>query len=163
MASGIRWTAEMLLEFQERTKQRQHSPLSPSLREKKADMLTPLAGRGEPEKKPRKYRNNKVVVDGIEFDSGKEARRWAVLKLQLAAGQISDLRRQVVFELAPAARLAPDFRLKPAIRLVADFTYLRDGELIVEDTKSVATRNLPVYRLKKHLLFTVHGLQVHEV
>lgn len=163
MASGIRWTAEMLAEFQDRTRQRQHSPLSPSLRETKADMLTPLAGCDAPGKKPRKYRNNKVIIDGIEFDSGKEARRWAVLKLQLAAGQISDLRRQVVFELAQSARLAPDFRLKPAIRFLADFTYLRDGELIVEDTKSIATKNLPVYRIKKHLMFTVHGLQVHEV
>lgn len=162
MASGIRWTAEMLLEFQERTRQRQKSPLSPSLREKKADMLAPLAA-VEPEKKPRKYRNNIVTVDGIEFDSRKEARRWVELSRMQSAGEISDLRRQVVFELAPAARLLPDYRQKPAIKLIADFTYLRDGKLTVEDTKSIATRNLPVYRLKKHLMFTVHGLQVHEV
>lgn len=163
MGSGIRWTKEMLEEFQARTQQRLKSPLSPSLREKKADMLTPLTSIEKDEPKPRKYLNNKVVIDGIEFDSRKEARRWAVLKLMLAAGEITDLQRQVVFELAPAARLAPDFRLKPAIRLIADFTYRRDGELIVEDTKSIATKNLPVYRIKKHLLKTVHGLDVHEV
>lgn len=151
----------MLEEFQARTQQRQNSPLSPSLREKKTDMLTPLAVPDKP--KPRKYRNNIVTVDGIEFDSRKEARRWAELSRMQEAGEISDLRRQVVFELAPAACLLPDYRQKPAIKLIADFTYLRDGKLTVEDTKSVATRNLPVYRLKKHLLFTVHGLQVHEV
>lgn len=161
MASGIRWTPEMLLEFQDRTRQRQKSPLSPSLREKKADMLAPLAMPDAPKK--RKYRNNIVTVDGIEFDSRKESRRWVELSRMQAAGEISDLRRQVVFELAPAARLLPDYRQKPAIKLIADFTYLRDGKLTVEDTKSIATRNLPVYRLKKHLLFTVHGLQVHEV
>lgn len=126
-------------------------------------MLTPLATLAEDKPKPRKYRNNKVVVDGIEFDSRKESRRWAVLTLMLASGEISDLQRQVVFELAPAARLLGDIRMKPAIRLIADFTYRRGGELVVEDTKSIATKNLPVYRIKKHLLKTVHGLDVHEV
>jgi ribosomal protein S8 len=153
----------MLAEFQARTQQRQKSPLSPSLREKKADILTPLATLEEDKPKPRKYRNNKVVIDGIEFDSRKEAQRWAVLKLMLAAGQISDLQRQVAFELAPAARLLGDSKMKPAIRFIADFTYLRDGEIVIEDTKSIATKNLPVYRIKKHLMKTVHGLDVHEV
>lgn len=162
MGSGIRWTPEMLLEFQERTRQRLASPLSPSLREKKADMLTPLATI-EPEKKPRKYRNNKVVVDGIEFDSRKEARRWAVLQLQLAAGEITDLQRQVVFELAPAARLHGEDRMKPAIRYVSDFSYWRDGVRIIEDVKSHATRSLAVFRMKKHLMKTVLNLDVHEM
>lgn len=161
MSSGIRWSAEMLHEFQERTRQRQAGHQEPALRAAKADMLAPLAVPDKP--KPRKYRNNIVTVDGIEFDSRKEARRWVELSRMQAAGEIAELRRQVVFELAPAARLTPDFRQKPAIKLIADFTYLRDGKLNVEDTKSIATRNLPVYRLKKHLLFTVHGLQVHEV
>jgi hypothetical protein len=163
MGSGIRWTKEMLEEFQARTQQRLKSPSSPSLREKKADMLTPRASQPEPEKKPRKYRNNKVVVDGIEFDSGKEARRWAVLKLQLAAGQITDLRRQEVFELAPAACLHGEDRMKPAIRYVADFSYCRDGVRIIEDVKSHATRTLAVFRLKKHLMKTVLNLDVHEM
>jgi hypothetical protein len=163
VTKGIRWTPEMLAEFQARTQQRQKSPLPPSLRERKADMLTPLATLQEDEPKPRKYRNNKVTVDGIEFDSRKEVRRWAVLKLMLAAGEIADLQRQVVFELAPAVRLLGDSKMKPAIRFIADFTYQCDGHLVVEDTKSIATKNLPVYRIKKHLLKTVHGLDVHEM
>jgi hypothetical protein len=153
----------MLAEFQAKTQQRQKSPLSPSLRERKADMLTPLATLEEDEPKPRKYLNNKVTVDGIEFDSRKEARRWAVLKLMLAAGQIYDLQRQEVFELAPAARLHGEDRMKPAIRYISDFSYWRDGVRIIEDVKSHATRSLAPFRMKKHLMKTVHGLDVHEM
>jgi hypothetical protein len=159
----IRWTPELIAEFQAETQRRLKSPSHQSLNGGKADILTPLATLAKDKSKQRKYRNNKVTVDGIEFDSRKEARRWAVLQLMLAAGEIADLQRQVVFELAPAARLLGDSKMKPAIRFIADFTYRRDGELVVEDTKSIATKNLPVYRIKKHLMKTVHGLDVHEV
>lgn len=163
MASGIRWTAEMLLEFQERTKQRQHSPLSPSLREKKADMLTPLTSIPQEEKKPSKYRNKKIVVDGIEFDSRKEARRWVELSRQQAAGLIAELRHQVPFELAPAVYLNGDAKKKPALRYFADFTYMRGDLFVVEDVKSAATRTKESYRIKRHLLLSVHGLQIDEI
>lgn len=114
-------------------------------------------------KKPAKYRNTKVEVDGIVHDSGKEARRWAVLQQQVAAGEITDLKRQQSFVLAPAVRLAGEPRKKPALRYFSDFTYLRDAVLIVEDTKSRPTRKLAAYRIKKHLMATVHNIQIKEV
>lgn len=49
--------------------------------------------------KPSKYRNRKVVVDGITFDSGREAAHYLDLKLRLAAGEIRDLRCHPQFEL----------------------------------------------------------------
>ena len=44
-----------------------------------------------------KYHNKKTEIDGIVFDSRKEALRWHELKLMENAGLISDLRRQVPF------------------------------------------------------------------
>ena len=44
-----------------------------------------------------KYNARKVAVDGIAFDSVREARRYKELKLMQQAGKISDLRLQVPF------------------------------------------------------------------
>lgn len=137
MTKAIRWSPEQLAAYDRRKVER-----------------------AEPAKKPPKYRNTKTVVDGITFDSKKEAARWQQLKLQEAAGTIQDLRRQVPFELAPAVKL--DGRKKPALRYMADFVYLENGLLIVEDCKSEITRKLPAYRMKKHLMATVHKLEIKE-
>ena len=111
--------------------------------------------------KASKFKNQKVVIDGFKFDSKKEGKRYIDLKLLQRAGQIQDLQLQVVFVLVPAVVL--DGRKKPAMRYVADFTYMQGGLKIVEDVKSCATRRLPAYRQKKHLLKVVHGLDIQEV
>lgn len=113
--------------------------------------------------KASKYRNRKVDLAGETFDSAKEARRWQVLQLQLAGGHIAELRRQVPFELAPAVRLAGEPRMKPALRYIADATYRRAGQLVVEDTKSAPTRKTGEYRIKKHLMKTVLNIDITEV
>lgn len=110
-----------------------------------------------------KYGNTRVEQNGQKFDSGKEARRWLVLKQMESQGLISDLRRQVAFELAPAVRLEGEKRKKPALRYIADAVYTQDGKVIVEDVKSAITRANPLYRAKKHLLKTVHGLDIKEI
>jgi hypothetical protein len=112
---------------------------------------------------PSKYRNKKIEVDGIVFDSRKEARRWFELVRLQELGQISDLRRQVAFELAPPVRFDGEAKLKPALRYVADASYMENGVLIVEDCKSAITRRNPVYRIKRHLMVAVLGLQIREV
>lgn len=48
-----------------------------------------------------KYRNKKVIVDGISFDSKKEAARYKELRMLERTGIISALRLQVPFELIP--------------------------------------------------------------
>lgn len=121
----------------------------------------PVAAPPAPAKRS-KYSSEKVEQSGVKFDSKKEARRWAELELMQAAGQISDLQRQVPFVLAPAVKLMGEKRTKPAIRYWADMTFIQDGKLIVVDVKSAPTRKLPAYRMKRHLLKTVHGLDIHE-
>ena len=49
-----------------------------------------------------KYGAVKMIIDGITFDSRKEARRYTELKLLERTGKITDLQRQVKFRLIPA-------------------------------------------------------------
>ena len=110
-----------------------------------------------------KYGSRKVIVDGIPFDSQKEANRWCELLLLLRAGSIRNLRRQVGFELIPAQRVNGKLAER-AVRYVADFTYeQRKGdkwEPVVEDVKGYRTE---VYRIKKKLMLYVHGIRIVEV
>ena len=113
--------------------------------------------------KGRKYRNQKVVIDGITFDSKREAGRYQELKALAARNLIEDLRHQVPFELAPGVKFSDESRKKPALRYVADFAYRLDGRLVVEDVKSAITAKAAAYRIKRHLMLAVHGIEVQEV
>ena len=106
-----------------------------------------------------KYGARKVVVDGLKFDSQREAKRWQELKLLERAGKIMGLARQTVYELAPAVKLHGEARKKPALRYVADFRYVTtpDFAYVVEDAKG---RDTPVSRIKRHLMKSVHGIDV---
>ena len=109
-----------------------------------------------------KYGNRKTTVDGIEFDSRKEAARWLELRLLQRTGEISGLQRQVVFELVPKSR-DPFGHYVPPVTYKADFTYFEKGKLVVEDVKSDATRKLPEYRIKKKLMWFFRKLWIKEV
>ncbi|WP_175725144.1 DUF1064 domain-containing protein [Burkholderia ambifaria] len=108
-------------------------------------------------KKESKYRNQSCEHNGIKFDSRRERDRWIELSRQHAAGEISELERQVVFVLADAVVI--DGRKKPALRYIADFVYERDGKTVIEDVKGMVTRE---YRIKRHLM-AVRGLQIVEI
>jgi hypothetical protein len=101
-----------------------------------------------------KYKNRKTVVDGIVFDSQKEAARWWELKLLERAGAIADLRRQVRFELIPKQEG------ERAVTYIADFVYTENGERVVEDAKGVRTQ---AYVLKRKLMLERHGIRIREV
>lgn len=107
-----------------------------------------------PKKKP-KYRNEKVSVGRLAFDSKKEARRWEQLTRLYAAGAIADLKRQT--------RLRCVVNGEKVCTYVADFTYLEAGRFVVEDVKSPFTRKLAVYRLKKRLVKACLGLEIREI
>jgi hypothetical protein len=96
-----------------------------------------------------KYRNKKTEVNGQMFDSQAEARRYLALRALEQDGQITDLRRQVSFQLVPSVRILGSRRATPAIRYVADFAYQQDGREVIEDVKGVVTA---VYRIKRHLM-----------
>lgn len=100
-----------------------------------------------------KYRNKKTSVDGIRFDSKKEAKRYLELKILEKAGAIQDLRRQVPYVLINKSSYGR------AIKYVADFVYYEDDKLVVEDVKGVRT---PVYKLKKRLMAERFGIEVKE-
>lgn len=102
-----------------------------------------------------KYGNKKVQVDGIWFDSKKEAGRYLELRMQKRCGLITDLKLQVVFELKVED--------KKVCKYICDFQYDKDGKMIIEDVKSSATRKLPTYRLKKKLMLAVHGIEIIEI
>lgn len=112
-----------------------------------------------------KYLSKKTIVDGITFDSAKEARRYSELKVLERAGKIEALELQKPFVLCGSVVL--NGRRKPALRYIADFCYraLEDGDFyrVVEDVKSPATRKLPAYRIKVHLLKAIHDIAVIEV
>jgi hypothetical protein len=106
----------------------------------------------------RKYSNQPVKVDGIEFDSKAEARYWVLLKQRLKAGDIANLRRQVPFELAPAVVICG--RKRPPLRYLADFVWMEGGKTVVADVKGAL---VDVYRVKRHLMKSVHGIDILEI
>lgn len=107
-----------------------------------------------------KYGNKKTTIDGVTFDSKREADRWSHLCMLQRAGRISELRRQVAYVLAPSVKFEGSTRAKPAIRFIADFEYVEAGARIVEDVKSKPTAKLPAFQLKRHLMKHLHGIDV---
>lgn len=94
-----------------------------------------------------KYKNKKVTVDGIDFDSIKESVRYKQLKMFERAGLIKDLKLQTKFELQPAFK--KNNKTIRAITYKADFDYLtKDGRHIVEDVKGIETE---VFKLKRKM------------
>lgn len=112
-----------------------------------------IAGRPIKEAKKPKYGNVKTEVDGIQFDSKREAARYGELKLRLRAGEIDLLQTQPKFVLSVNGEKICTY--------IADFQYddLRTDKTVVEDVKGVKTA---VYRMKKKLMRAVWGIDVIE-
>lgn len=87
------------------------------------------------------------------FDSVKEYQRWGELRILERAGRISNLRRQVKYELIPKQEG------ERACNYVADFVYTENGKTVVEDVKGFKT---PEYRLKRKLMMWIHGIRIKE-
>jgi hypothetical protein len=108
-----------------------------------------------PEKKPSKYRNVKTEIDGITFDSKREANRYLQLALAQKNGRIRDLRMQYVYPIVINGVRVCDYR--------ADFRYeeFASGSwvVVVEDAKGL---KVDAYILKKKLMLAVHGITIKE-
>lgn len=102
-----------------------------------------------------KYHAKKTTFEGLTFDSIHERDRYVELLLMERAKAIQDLKTQVAFPLIPKTKYGREIVYR------ADFTYYEDGKLVVEDTKSPATKT-PLYRLKKRLLAEKYGLVIKE-
>lgn len=127
------------------------------------------------QKSKSKYGNKKIEYFGEVFDSKKELNRYLELKLLERGGAISDLKRQVAFELIPnqyktVEKVLKNGKIKQEQKLVerkceyiADFVYKNDkGETVVEDTKSEATKTKE-YVIKRKLMLYKYGIEIQEL
>ena len=123
-----------------------------------------------------KYGNQKVVYLGEVFDSKREMYRYMDLRMLLTCGAISNLQRQVVYELIPAQREKSTRVYKKgrkkgqpiegkiiekAVTYIADFVYTDNatGKEVVEDAKGMRTRD---YIIKRKLMLFIHGIKIRE-
>ena len=127
-------------------------------------------------KKRSKYGNQKVTYENEKFDSKKELARWLFLREAEERGEISNLTRQVKFELLAPVREEYVVHLKTkdvtrtkvvqqSVFYRCDFTYLKNGELIVEDVKAApkSTALDKSYTLKKKMMRSLKGINIKEV
>jgi len=132
--------------------------------------------------KTSKFKNKKTLVDGIAFDSQKEAHRYEILMDAVREGVIADLRLQQNFTLQEGYT-TPEGKRIQAIVYQADFVYTviwrgefvpttvpfsdleywrqHPGERVIEDVKSSATRTR-VY-INKYKMMADKGYIIREV
>jgi len=112
-----------------------------------------------------KYNARKTVIDGITFDSIKEANRYQELKLLERAGEISDLQLQVRYKFlinGENVRHLPSKtgRKGREISIKVDFQYKEDGQVIIEDVKGYSARGQLDSFIKLAFLKTIYGVEV---
>lgn len=124
-----------------------------------------------------KYHSTKTMVNGVKFDSAKEAQRWSDLSIMQRAGLISNLQRQVKYELIPnqyeeVITYTPKRHqekkqkvlLEQGISYIADFVYEKDGKTVVEDVKGYREgQAYALFKIKRKLMLYIHGIKVVEV
>ena len=125
-----------------------------------------------------KYGAQKIKIDGIVFDSRKEAYRYGELKLLQRAGKIKNLELQKEFVLIPTywetVRTGEYYKrgekkgqpktkqicIEQGVSYIADFCYIENGKMVVEDTKGFKTKD---YIIKRKLMLHVHGIKIKEI
>lgn len=106
--------------------------------------------------KAGKYKSIRIKVDGILFDSKKEADYYGTLKLRLKAGDIKSFRRQVRYRIEINQVLITTY--------VADFVVHNwDGSKEIIDVKSEFTKTLAPYRMKRQLMLALYKIKIKEV
>jgi hypothetical protein len=116
-------------------------------------------------KKRSKYGNTRVMVYGKWFDAKKEADRYIVLKSEEDMGLIKHLKLQVPFELTTENEVTD--KIEIIGKYMADFTYHRDGEFVVEDVKGKDPKTgwssaTPLYKWKKRHMKSQYGIDILE-
>lgn len=105
-----------------------------------------------------KYHSTPTEVNGIRFDSKREANRWAELRILERAGKIEKLKRQVKYLLIPS-QYRDGKCIEREASYIADFVYIKDGHLVVEDCKGFRT---PEYKIKKKLMLQLYDIRLVE-
>lgn len=107
-------------------------------------------------RRPLKYRNQPLTVDGQYFHSRGEYRHWCQLQLLAKAGEIQELRRQVRYDLNVNGVKVGHF--------TPDFQWVEAGKgVTIADWKSAATREDKAYKFRKRLFEAIYGLTVQEL
>lgn len=108
-----------------------------------------------------KYGNKKTTIDGLTFDSQKEARIWQRLVLEAKAGIITGLQRQVAYEFPDNfGNVIRHVKSKRPVKYVADFVYIKNGQKIVADAKGFRTAE---YKLKAALMKSLLNIEILEL
>lgn len=119
-----------------------------------------------------KYKAKKIEVDGVLFDSKKEAKRYIELTLLEQNGQITDLKTQVKYILIPAQYSTKEFTksgkpkcIEREVSYIADFVYMdKDGNLHVEDVKGYRdSLAYSYYALKRKMLLYFYNIRIEEI
>lgn len=128
-----------------------------------------------------KYNARKIVIDGQEFDSRKEASRWQELRMLQKAGIISDLRRQVKFVLIPAqyegsseiyqkgpkkGQTKRGKLIEHECAYICDFAYRSTAtdRTVVEDVKGCKySKAYDIFVIKRKLMLERYGIRIKEV
>lgn len=114
------------------------------------------AGNRRGKENMNKYRNKKITVDGILFDSKNEAARYQELKILEKAGIIKSLRLQPEYELQPKFKIGK--KTERSIKYIADFEYIEGLKTIVEDVKGFVTKD---FSIKRKMFLFKYG-ETHE-
>jgi hypothetical protein len=120
-----------------------------------------------------------VTVNGETYDSKREYERWCELRILERAGFITELKRQVEYELIPkqvevyerygknGKRLKDGVRvLEREVKYIADFEYIRNGKKVVEDAKGYRDPSSAAYAkfvIKRKLMLWLKGIRIIEV
>lgn len=102
-----------------------------------------------------KYKNKRLCG----FDSKAEMNRWEELSLMEKEGLIEALERQKRYVLIPSQYIDGKCVERPCT-YKADFVYIKDGQVIVEDVKGFKTKE---YIIKRKLMLKKYGIRIKEV
>lgn len=119
------------------------------------DRMSAAQFKAQTKPKRSKYGNVKVTVDGIRFDSKREAAYYGELKIREKAGEVAGVVLQPPFKL-----LGPKGELMATYK--ADFAFWdnREDRFRVIDVKGVETKE---FRLKKKMMRALLGIEVEIV
>lgn len=125
-------------------------------------------------KRQSKYNNKKFEINGIKYDSKREYQRHLVLLDAEKKGLISALELHPTYELVPNQYTKGikhlktkdkdiDVLLESKIKYIADFRYIKNNQMVVEDVKISKELFPKEYVLKRKLLLYVFGIRLKEV
>ena len=95
------------------------------------------------------------TFEGKVFASQREMVRFGFLRLELKSGRISELETQPSWIV--------NINGKRLCRYTADFRYVRNGAVVIEEVKSSGTAKDAAYKLRRRAAELEHGIVITEI